>query len=357
MSLKIAVLDDYQGIAEEYFGALGGEFEIRYFKDTLLPYNHPETPRSVQDELVQRLEPFQIIVTTRERTPFPAELVRRLPKLKLLLTNSARNLALDLDALQERGVVVATVLGLPPVGYTPVVDSTPEHILTLIMALSKNIAADDASVKTGGWQTGCSTSLSGKTLGLVGLGRLGVVTAKMLHAALGMQVIAWSPNLTQDKADEQARAAGLAATQPDGRPTFASVSREDLFSKSDVVSLHLVLSDRSRGLITAADLHKMKPESFFVNTSRGPLVVERDLLDTLQQGRIRGAALDVFAIEPLPAESEWRTTAWGKDGRSQVLLTPHTGFVDHATIHGWYKQQAEEVVRWKNGQELGKRLV
>lgn len=189
-------------------------------------------------------------------------------------------------------------------GYVPIMDPTPEHILTMIMALSKNIATDDASVKAGGWQTGFSTSLSGKTLGLVGLGRLGAITAKMLHAALGMQVIAWSPNLTQDKADEQARAAGFATTQKDGRPTFASVSREDVFSKADVVSVHLVLSDRSLGLITAEDLHKMKPDAFFVNTSRGPLAVERDLMQTLQQGKIRGAALDVFDIEPLPADSE-----------------------------------------------------
>lgn len=296
-------------------------------------------------------------VTTRERTPFPAELVRRLPNLKLLLTNGKRNLALDLDAFRDKGIAVATVLGVPPVGHTPVVDPTPEHILTLILALSKNIAADDASVKAGGWQTGFSTSLSGKTLGLVGLGRLGAVTAKMLHAALGMQVIAWSPNLTQDKADEQARAAGFATRQADGRPTFASVSRAQLFRDADVVSVHVVLSDRSAGLITADDLRLMKPESFFVNTSRGPLVVERDLLDTLQQGRIRGAALDVFDLEPLPADSEWRTTAWGEGGRSRVLVTPHTGYVDHAAIHGWYKLQAEEVLRWKNGEELSLRLV
>ncbi|KAJ4165091.1 hypothetical protein LMH87_006738 [Akanthomyces muscarius] len=357
MTLKIAVLDDYQGVAERHFGTLGDEFEIIYFKDTLLPYNHPATPQSVRDELVQRLEPFQIISTTRERTPFPAELVSRLPELKLLLTNGTRNLALDLSAFKERGIAVGTVLGVRPVDFAPVVDPTPEHILTLILALSKNIAADDATVKAGGWQTGFSTSLSGKTLGLVGLGRLGAVTAKMLHAALGMQVIAWSPNLTQDKADEQARAAGFAATQADGRPTFASVSREHLFSRADVVSVHLVLSDRSRGLVVADDLRRMKPESFFVNTSRGPLVVERDLLDTLQKGRIRGAALDVFDIEPLPTDSEWRTTAWGRDGRSQVLLTPHTGYVDHAVIHGWYKLQAEEVLRWKNGEELSMRLV
>ncbi|XWW95276.1 hypothetical protein V2A60_003231 [Cordyceps javanica] len=357
MALKIAVLDDYQGVANRYFGSLGSEFEISYFKDTLPPYNHPATLPSSQDELVRRLEPFQIISTTRERTPFPAELVRRLPKLKLLLTNGARNLALDLDAFKEKGIVVASVMGIRPVDHAPIVEPTSEHILTMIMALSKNIAADDASVKTGGWQTGFSTSLSGKTLGLVGLGRLGAVTGRMLHAALGMQVIAWSPNLTQEKADEQARAAGFAATQADGRPTFASVSREALFTRADVVSLHLVLSSRSKGLITAEDLQRMKPESFFINTSRGPLVVEKDLLDTLKQGRIRGAALDVFDVEPLPADSEWRTIAWGRDGRSRVIMTPHTGYVDEAVIHGWYRLQAEQVLRWKNGEELGMRLV
>ncbi|KAJ6780781.1 hypothetical protein PWT90_05685 [Aphanocladium album] len=357
MALKVAVLDDYQGAAEEYFRALGEEFQVTYFKDTLLPYNHPGTPQSVRDELAHRLEQFQIICTTRERTPFPAELVERLPNLKLLLTNGSRNLALDLDAFKKKGITVASVMDIPPVGYTPIVDATTEHILTLIMALSKNIAGDDASVKSGGWQTGFSTGLSGKTLGLVGLGRLGAATAKMLHAAIGMRVIAWSPNLTQDKANEQARAAGFAVTQADGRPTFESVSREDVFSKADVVSVHLVLSDRSRGLITADDLRRMKPESFFVNTSRGPLVVEDDLIDILKQGRIRGAALDVFDIEPVPADSPWRTTAWGKDGRSQVLLTPHTGYVEHATIKSWYKRQVEEILRWKNGEELAMRLA
>ncbi|KAM3511469.1 hypothetical protein MY11210_004896 [Beauveria gryllotalpidicola] len=356
MVLQIAVLDDYQGVAEQYFGTLGQEFKVSYFKDTLLPYNHPATPQSGRDALVQRLEPFDIINTTRERTPFPAELVRRLPKLKLLVTNGLRNFALDLDAFKERGITVASVMKRPD-DDAPIVDSTPEHILTLIMALARNVAADHASVTAGGWQTGFSTSLSGKTLGLVGLGRLGAVTAKMLHAALGMQVIAWSPNLTQEKADAQAQAAGLAATQADGRRTFASVSREHLFRTSDVVSVHLVLSDRSRGLVTADDLHKMKPESFFVNTSRGPLVVERDLLDTLKQGRIRGAALDVFDIEPLPADSEWRTTAWGKDGRSRVLMTPHTGYADDDVIRDWYKLQVQEVMRWKNGQEPGIRLA
>lgn len=295
--------------------------------------------------------------TTRERTPFPAELVGRLPNLKLLLTNSTRNLALDLDAFKERGIPVTGAVAAPPQGYTPIVDATPEHILTMIMALSKNIAADDASVKAGGWQTGVSTGLSGKTLGLVGLGRLGAITAKMLHLALGMKVIAWSPNLTQDRADEQARAAGLATTQPDGSPTFSNVSREQLFSTADVVSMHLVLSDRTRGIITTADLEQMKPEAFFVNTSRGPLVVERDLLDTLQKGRIRGAALDVFDIEPLPKDSEWRTTAWGKDGRSQVLLTPHTGYVDHLTLNSWYQLQVDNILRWKKGEELVTRMV
>ncbi|KAM3440216.1 hypothetical protein MY4824_002205 [Beauveria thailandica] len=356
MVLKIAVLDDYQGVAKDYFGTLGEEFQVSYFKDTLLPYNHPATPQSVRDALVTRLEPFEIINTTRERTPFPAELVRRLPRLKLLLTNGQRNLALDLDAFKERGITVASVVKRAAED-APIVDATPEHILALIMALAKNIAADDASVKAGGWQTGFSTSLSGKTLGLVGLGRLGAATGRMLRAALGMQVIAWSPNLTQEKADAQARAAGLAAVQADGRPTFASVSREQLFSTSDVVSVHLVLSERSRGLVTADDLGRMKPESFLVNTSRGPLVVERDLLDTLKQGRIRGAALDVFDIEPLPADSEWRTTAWGRDGRSRVLTTPHTGYVDDDVVREWYRLQVQEVMRWKNGQEPGMRLA
>lgn len=293
----------------------------------------------------------------RERTPFPGELVKRLPNLQLLLTTGTRNKALDLVTFKERGIPVVGADDLPPEGINRTVVSTVEHIVASILAVTRNIATDDASVKNGAWQTQLSTGLSGKTLGVVGLGRLGAAVAKILHIAFGMKVVAWSTNLTQEAADQQAQAAGLSAASDDGAKTFKVVSKDELFRLADVVSVHLVLSDRSRGIITASDLQLMKPEAFFINTSRGPLVVERDLLDTLKQGRIRGAALDVYDIEPLPANSEWRNPNWGKNGTSNVLLTPHSAYVEEASMNGFYKQQVENVSRWREGQELSPRLV
>ncbi|TQS31840.1 hypothetical protein Golomagni_07863, partial [Golovinomyces magnicellulatus] len=247
-------------------------------------------------------------------------------------------------------------------GFSPELEeaikaTTPEHIIASILAVTRNIAADDASVKSGGWQTQLVTGVAGKTLGLVGLGRLGTAVGKIMNTAFGMKVIAWSSNLTQERADEQAKAAGLEVEDSQGSKIFRVVSKEELFKSADVISVHLVLSDRTRDLITATDLQRMKSSSFFVNTSRGPIVSEKDLLDTLKQGRIRGAALDVYNIEPLPANSEWRNPRWGKDGSSNVLLTPHSAYVEEASINGFYKQQVENVSKWSKGQEMSWRLV
>jgi phosphoglycerate dehydrogenase-like enzyme len=258
----------------------------------------------------------------RERTPFPRELISRLPNLKLLLTTGNRNLALDLPAFAERGIPVAGAVdraNAKSVGS----DSTTEHCVALILSAARNIAQDDLSVKSGGWQTVPTMGLKGKVFGTVGLGRLGMAVARIMVVAFGMRVVAWSENLTQERADEKAREAGLVVEGSDGEKTFKVVSKEELFRTADVVSVHLVLSDRSRGGIKARDLEMMKPTAIFVNTSRGPLVVEKDLLDVLEKGKIRAAALDVFELEPLPLDSRWRTTKWGQDGRSRVLLTPH----------------------------------
>lgn len=286
----------------------------------------------------------------RERTPFPADLISRLPNLKLLLTTGVRNASLDLKALSQRGIPVAGTGGEGR--RTAGTDSTTEHCIAMILASARNIAQDDLSVKSGGWQTSCATGLSGKVFGTVGLGRLGVAVARILVQAFGMRVIAWSSNLTQAAADSQAASAGLPVEDANGEKTFRSVSKEELFKTADLVSVHLVLSDRSRGIISSADLSLMKPTSIFVNTSRGPLVVEQDLLDTLEQGRIRAAALDVFELEPLPLDSKWRTTSWGRDGRSQVLLTPHMGYVEEATLDSWYQQHVENIKRWQKGETL-----
>lgn len=289
----------------------------------------------------------------RERTPFPAELIHRLPKLKLILTCGHRNKAIDLAACAARGIPVASAGD----AHAGPVDSTTEHAVAVILAIARRLADNDAAVKSGLWQTGFVTSLAGKTIGVVGLGRLGTAVARIMHVALGMRVLAWSPNLTQETADERARHVGLAAEDAEGAKTFEVVSREALFGAADVVTVHLVLSDRSRSLITARDLALMKPSAFFVNTSRGPLVVEADLLRVLRDGRIRGAALDVFDLEPLLQDSEWRSTEWGKGGRSSVLVTPHIAYVEEQSMRGFYEQQVANLKRWTAGQPLQKLLL
>ncbi|KAI8185056.1 D-3-phosphoglycerate dehydrogenase [Colletotrichum sp. SAR 10_65] len=350
--LKVAVLDDYQGVSEPHFSKLDKSlFDVTTFKDTLLPYNHPETPEYVKDALVSRLEPFDVICTMRERTPFPKDLISRLPNLKLLLTTGLRNNSLDLPAFKDRGIPVAGSAD-KATGKQVGTNSTTEHCVTLILSLARNIASSDVAVKSGLWQTDLAMGLTGKTFGVLGLGRLGVSTAKIMHLAFGMKIIAWSTNLTQEAADEKATSVGLPVEGPDGEKTFKVVSREELFSTADVISVHLVLSERSRGLVNADDLSKMKKTALFINTSRGPLVVENDLLETLKKGGIRGCALDVFNLEPLPTDSEWRTTEWGQDGRSKVLLTPHMGYVVEETLNAWYQQQVDNIRRWQAGDVL-----
>ena len=287
----------------------------------------------------------------RERTAFPAELVGRLPNLKLLLTTGLRNAALDLPAFKARGIPVAGATDKSQPSHTGV-DSTTQHTVASILGAARNLAADDASIKSGGWQTDATISVSGKTLGVLGLGRLGGAVARIMHVAFGTKIIAWSTNLTQEAADQKAREFGLPVDGPDGDKTFKVVGKEELLRTADIVSVHLVLSDRSRGILAASDLALLKPRAIFVNTSRGPLVVEEDLLDALEKGRLRVAALDVFEIEPLPTDSRWRTTAWGVDGRSQVLLTPHTGYVEGDTLVGWYEHQVQNIQRWEKGEPL-----
>lgn len=274
----------------------------------------------------------------RERTPFPAPLTARLPNLKLLLTTGLRNAGLDLPALRAAGVPVA---GAPSTG-----DSTTHHCVAMILALARNLLADDASVRGGGWATGVAVPLSGRTLGVLGLGRLGVAVGRIMWLAFGMRVVAWSPNLTQELADRRADAAGV----PGG--VFEVVAREELFARADVLSVHVVLSERSRGLVTAADLGRMKGDAIFVNTSRGPIVVDEDLRGVLERGAIRAAGIDVFEIEPLPRDSPWRTTRWGEEGRSQVLLTPHTGYAERDILVNWYEAQVKNIVRWDKGEGL-----
>jgi lactate dehydrogenase-like 2-hydroxyacid dehydrogenase len=362
--IKVAVLDDYQRISGPIFARLPtAEYATTVFTDTLPAYGHPDTPAQARDALAARLAPFDVVCTMRERTPFPAALVARLPALRLLLTTGVRNAALDLPALRARGVPVAGA-GDRRVTRSGV-DSTTQHVVALVLAAARNLAQDDADVKRGGgggegsgWQTGLAVGLPGKVLGVVGLGRLGVSVARIMVQAFGMRVVAWSQNLTQEAADEKAKGAGLDVEDGQtGEKTFKVVTKEELLKTADIVTLQLVLSDRSRGIIAAKDLALLKPTAIFVNTSRGPLVVESDLLETLEKGRIRSAALDVFDTEPLPTDSKWRTTRWGEDGRSQVLLSPHMGYVEEETMKGWYETQVENILRWRQGEDLPMRLA
>ncbi|PYH85129.1 hypothetical protein BO82DRAFT_371992 [Aspergillus uvarum CBS 121591] len=323
MAPKVAVLDDYQNISPRHFEHLTSRVEFSYFPDTLNPRLADQ-----QQQLIERLRPFEIIVSQRERTPFSKETLSALPNLKLLLTTGTRNLAIDSQYCAERAI---------PVGGTQTrpagLNSTVQHTWALILNAARHVARDDAAIKRGEWQGSLGMTLAGKTLGLLGLGKLGAQVGRIAVQGFGLDVIAWSTNLTQEKADEQAQAMGLPAG------SFRAVSDKlAFFREADVVSVHSVLSERSRGIVGREELAAMKQTALLVNTSRGPLVDEAALLETLNSGAIAGAALDVFEPEPLPADSPWRTTAWGKDGRSEVLLTPHTGYADEQ-IHGWYQEK------------------
>lgn len=289
----------------------------------------------------------------RERTPFPPPLVTSLPNLKLLLTTSRRNAALSLQAFSSISVPVAGTSDPP----TPGPDSTTQHCVALILALARDIPGSHAAMREGKWQTSLATPLAGRVFATLGLGRLGARVAGIMSSAFGMRVVAWSQNLTQEAADERAAEMGLSTELQDGEKRFRVVSKEDAFASADVVSVHLVLSDRSRGTVSTEELRRMKSTAFLVNTSRGPLVDEEALLKALKEGQIAGAALDVFNFEPLPKDSEWRTTAWGEEGRSRVVLTPHMGYVEGEKLAGWYQQQVDNLLRWAKGEELADRFV
>ena len=343
----VAILDDYQGIAPAHFKRLSG-IKVDSFPDTL-----QMTKSEDLEEQVRRLEPYQVISTMRERTAFPEELQIRLPNLKLLMTTGPRNASIDLDAATENGVIVTGTAGgkpkhmenwssddLPP---PPQGNSVNQHSWALLLGLCGNIAKDDHAVKMeSGWQSTLAIPLGGKTLGLVGLGKLGSLMAQTGIQAFGMKAIAWSANLTQEKADAAAESAGLS------KGTIEAVSKEELFKEADVVSLHLVLSDRSRGLVGEKELGMMKKSALLVNTSRGGLIDEKAFLKALKEGSIRGAALDVYWEEPLPRDSPWRS----KNFKSELVLSPHMGYANAGTMNKWYEEQAEILEKWLQGDEL-----
>ncbi len=301
---KIALLDDYQGVALGLadWASLGQDVDVTAFSDHLGDF----------DALVKRLEDFDIVCLMRERTAFPRALFERLPKLKLLVTTGMWNAAIDLRAAADHKV---TVCGTDGVGR-----STAELTWGLILALMRHIPKEYASVRAGGWQTTLGVDLEGKVLGLLGLGNIGSDVARVGNA-FRMQTIAWSQNLTAERAAE--RGATL-------------VTKEELFARADVLSIHLLLSRRTRGLVTRADLARMKPSAYFINTSRGPIVDEEALAEHLRHHRIAGAGLDVFAEEPLPQGHPFRTL-------DNVVATPHIGYVTQACYDEFYRQTLENI--------------
>lgn len=373
-SQSMAILDDYLGIAQPHFTHISPkELSITFFKDALPAYSHPQTSDASKSALVERLKPFTVLSAMRERTPFPGELLRQLPNLKLILATGTQFETFDLNTAKELGIIVAAApgrgrtdgrvsnrpqrprLNIKKGGDHP----TTQHTWALILALARNVATDDASMKRDGqaWQSQLAIGLGGATMGVVGLGRLGAGAARVAALAWGMRVLCWSENLTQDKADKKAEEMGVPVINALGEHTFSAVSKDELFQTADVVSLHYVLSERSRGIVGEKELSQMKDSALLINTSRGPLIDAKALYDALTRGSIRGAAMDVFDIEPLPADSPWRSTEWGLGGRSNLLITPHMGYVEDGVMNTWYEETAENLERWLSGQELLHRLV
>lgn len=362
---SLAILDDYLSISTPHFDHIPrSDITIDVFK-TPMPQQTPQERQA----LIEKLKPFTAISTMRERTPFPASLLQELPNLKLLLCTGTQFETFDLEAAKKLGI---TVVAAPGKGRTDskIPESkkvhdirkggnhpTTHHTWAMILALARNVAFDDASVKSGGWQTGMAMGLPGKTLGVLGMGRLGASVARAGIIAFGMKVVCWSQSLTQEKADSIARGLSLPTESEDGSKTFQVVSKDELFQKSDVVSLHYVLSERSKDLVSRRELDMMKRTALLVNTSRGPLINEKDLLQAAEEGKIRGIGLDTFEYEPLPADSPWRCQKWGRDGRSKVLVTPHMGYVEEGLMNNWYAETAENVERWLAGKEVLHRLV
>ena len=295
--MKIAVLDDYQNIALELadWSTLAGRAEITVFND------HIADPAAIID----RLLPFDVVSVMRERTPLPRDIIERLPRLKLIASTGPGNASIDMAAAAEHGVSVTAT------GYS----STPTIELTwaLILAGARHVVPESNAVRAGGWQTTVGQELEGKVLGVVGLGRIGAQVAR-IGLAFGMKIIAWSQNMTP----EIAGAAGA-----------TMVPKSELFRQADIVTVHLVLSKRTRGLIGAAELEVMKPTARLINTSRGPIVDEAALIAALQSHSIAGAALDVFDQEPLPARHPFRSL-------DNVMATPHIGYVGEDLYRTFY---------------------
>jgi phosphoglycerate dehydrogenase-like enzyme len=312
--VKAAILDDYQNVAMGFadWSPIAKDVDIKVFNQ----------PFAGQDEAIHALQDFEIIVGMRERTPFPRAVIEALPKLKLLITTGARNNSFDVKAANARGV---TVCGTGGVGHP-----TTGLAFGLMLELTRHIGLENARMKAGApLQTTIGPDLGGMTLGIIGLGKLGQRSAAVAKA-FGMKPIAWSPNLTPERAK-------------DGGADYAS--KEELFAKADFITIHIVLSDRTRGLITAADIGRMKKTAYLINTSRGPIMEEKALIAALQNKAIAGAGLDVFDKEPLPLDHPYRKM-------DNVVITPHLGYVSTQNYGKYFPDIVEDIRAWLDGKPV-----
>src|ERR1700739_842019 len=305
--MKVAILDDYQHAALRLadWSRVRHQAEITVFNDHIADLS----------AVVERLRPFDVVCWMRERTPLPREILQQLPNLKLIASTGPRNASIDTQAAADLGIAITAT------GYDPPPSNEPTW--SLILASMRSIAREAASLRAGGWQTGLGSNLRGKTLGVVGLGNIGKEVAR-IGVAFGMRVIAWSQNLTEEKAT----AAGAIL-----------VDKQTLFREADVVTVHLVLSGRTRGLIGAPEFALMKPTARFVNTSRAPIVDEAALIEALRAPRSAGAAVDVFDVEPLPPDHPFRKL-------ENILATPHIGYVTEDLYRTFYGDAADNIAKW-----------
>ncbi|AZF53504.1 D-3-phosphoglycerate dehydrogenase [Pseudomonas sp. R4-34-07] len=310
MSLQIAVIDDWQQVASSVvdWSVLAPLGQVHFLHD------YPADTAT----MAERLQAFDVICVMRERSLFDQTLLQGLPRLKLLVTGGMRNAAIDIAA--------AKALGIQVCGTDSYKQAAPELTWALIMASTRNLLAEANSLRAGGWQVGLGGDLYGKTLGILGLGSIGQKVAQFAQV-FGMRVIAWSENLTPQRAAESG---------------VTWVSKRELFEQADILTIHLVLSERSRGLVDAQALSWMKPSARLVNTARGPIVDEQALVEALSSGRLAGAALDVYSQEPLPLEHPFRSLP-------NVLATPHVGYVSEQNYRQFYQQMIEDIQAWTNG--------
>jgi D-3-phosphoglycerate dehydrogenase len=312
--LRCAILDDYLNLAMAVadWSKISDRVDVTVFNQ---PFASAEAAASA-------LKDFEIICAMRERTPFPRTLFAALPKLKLLITSGMRNAAIDTDAVKDHNVVLC--------GTQWARDPTAGLTIGLILELTRSIGRENARMHAGEpLQKFVGIEIEGKTLGVVGLGKLGAKVSGIAKT-LGMNVIAWSPNLTPERCKD----AGV-----------GYATKEELFATADIITIHMVLSQRSRGLVGAADLARMKPTSYLVNTARGPIVDETALLETLQQQKIAGAAVDVFSVEPLPVDHPFRKL-------DNIVLTPHLGYVTLEGFRAHYGQMVEGIDAWIKGEPV-----